>query len=388
MILQTPLRSSLISKRFATLVAVAAAVFASVMATGCGDGGPQLYVNRGYVNLDALMHRSPGWRNVVLLDGDLAHVGTVGAPVTQIAYDRSLTALSPLADLLPGSSAGISVLESDELTQRADRDVWRMAERRAMSRERLLERLNENWQLESSDQYDSTVERIYRDYGQRVNMIYSEQNSKRLNLELQIGALIKILVDWAGSGPPPTPRLNAARQDLVVKRLALQQITGKLTEDLSAARADRDEQLAEAIRVRNSYVADQTQKTRDTLEKADEIQLAAERARLQQQVLQLSQDSAEAQRVSVHRLDAVHPVTIRLSSVPAPPDSRADKSAALFGLLQQRKRRVAFIYESVRSSALDVAAQKHWEIDFTKSGSRETDLTDRVAALIAARSND
>jgi len=340
------------------------------------------------VNLDALVKASPGWANVAQLTNDIATVASVRKTVPSPGFDGNLATLPSIAGLKTHGAIGVSSPQYEELWRRANRDLRLLADRRAISRNQQLERQSESWSLAASDEYDASAETIALTYAQRVEDIYSAQKAERISLELQIATLRKTLSDWAASAPPPTPRLNAAKADLAAKEAKLQAVGDTLAGKLVSARHDRDRQLAEAQNERDTYVSVRLNAERDRLEKIDSDHLAEERVRLAEQIKQLVAESSSAERASILKLQALKPYSENMTGTPAAPEDADGANSAVATLVNQRNRRQAFLYDAVRASALKIAERKHWNIVFIKNGSTRTDLTGKIAAIMAARSTD
>ena len=367
-------------------MAVAAAVI--LLLSGCSDQRPVFTRTTGYVNLDALVKASPGWANVAQLTNDIATVASVRKTVPSPGFDGNLATLPSIAGLKTHGAIGVSSPQYEELWRRANRDLRLLADRRAISRNQQLERQSESWSLAASDEYDASAETIALTYAQRVEDIYSAQKAERISLELQIATLRKTLSDWAASAPPPTPRLNAAKADLAAKEAKLQAVGDTLAGKLVSARHDRDRQLAEAQNERDTYVSVRLNAERDRLEKIDSDHLAEERVRLAEQIKQLVAESSSAERASILKLQALKPYSENMTGTPAAPEDADGANSAVATLVNQRNRRQAFLYDAVRASALKIAERKHWNIVFIKNGSTRTDLTGKIAAIMAARSTD
>ena len=388
MILQKTLQSASISKSKRNLSTAAAAAVILVLTAGCSDQRPVFTRTTGYVNLDALVKASPGWANVDQLTNDIATVASVRKTVPPPGFDGNLATLPSIAGLKTEGTMGVSSPEYAELWRRANRDLRLLADRRAISRNQQLERQSESWSLAASDEYDASAETIALTYAQRVEDIYSAQKAERISLELQIATLRKTLSDWAASAPPPTPRLNAAKADLAAKEAELQAVGDGLTGKLAAARHDRDRQLADAQNERDTYVSVRLNAERDRLEKIDSDHLAEERVRLAEQIKQLVAESSSAERASILKLQALKPYSEDMTGTPVAPEDASGANSAIATLVNQRNRRKAFLYDTVRASALKIAERKHWNIVFIKNGSTRTDLTGKIAAIMAARSTD
>jgi len=388
MILPTTLQSVSTSKIKRNAFCVVLAVVVLSVSSGCSDQRPILTKASGYVNLDTLVRASPGWKNVAQLTSDITAIGAARTAVKPQGFDSQLATLPSIAGLTTQGTIGLGSPEYQELWRRANRDLLLLAKSRAISRDQQIERLSETWSLAASDEYDATQAAITQKYAQRIEGIYASQTAERISLDLQIAQLKKILLNWQASAPPPTPKLNAAKAELSAKQAQLQTLAGSLAGEVAAAKSDRDDQLAQARSKRDGFVPAQVRAERARLEKIDSDHLSAERLRLSEQIRQLLTESSAAQRDSILKLKALKPYTESMAVVTAAPSATSGANSAIEALVNQRSRREAFLYDTVRAAALAIAEKKHWNIEFVKNGSTRTDLTGKIAAIMAARSTD
>ncbi len=365
-----------------------AAVVTLTVTAGCGQRRPLFARQTGYVDIDALVKASPGWSTVNQLSDDISTIAKSRKSVPVLGFDRDLANLPSIAALKTRGSSGLGSSEYQKLWRRANRDLELLAQRRQVSRDQQVERQSEGWSIAAEDQYNSAMSSIGLNYTQRVGQIYGEQRAERISLDLQIDQLNKTISNWAGSAPPPTPRLNAAKAQLAAKTAELKTIGDALHAKLEAAQNDRDEQQADAERQRESYVVTRVAAERERLEKIDRDHLAEERVRLAEQIRQLLTASASAERTSILKLEALTPYEETMNSVPVEPATDSEANAAIAGLVKQRNRRETFLYNAVRARALKIADEQHWTIEFVKNGSTKTDLTGKIAAIMATRSTD
>lgn len=346
---------------------------------GCGHGArtpaPLPPPVRGHADLEALVHRHPGWKGVQQFDQALVRLQYAAThPVPSLTPDTGLGTLPPVdAEMAPTSVPALQA-EAQRLSGVQTTQIARLRTQLAQNRERQIAQERESWIKEAQLTYEKAVAAVQAAYARRVARLTSERDVQSVNLTLQIRALEKIVNGWDNS-VPPTPELNQAKADLVQKRAALAALDASQSASFVAARASRDQALAQARGVRDAFVQAQTVTRESSLKAADEGQIAAFSAGLSAQRLSLLRD------VQAFRASSV-PAAGNLGAQALPPEAGgrggpalANLRAARSRLIAQRARWIAFLYDDTRAAALDVAERRRWIVSFDSAHPQGQDLT-------------
>jgi hypothetical protein len=329
---------------------------------------------RGYADLNVLVRSHPGWIGLVRYNLALKRLAVAARQAPpKIGGDLGLTTLPPaeagvMVPPEPALQAERQRLEAVQ-TDQAERLRRRQAESRRLqiARERLV------WEHEASTQYTKSADAAQAAYLQSVRRLVAEGGSRRLNLDLQIKALNKIVAGWDAS-TPPTPKLIRAKKALAAKQVelaALDEATRQSGAQARQARAD-------------AFVAAQAQTEETRLAAQDAGEAQALQARLTSEQEALVRQERTLSIASAPPAGALGAENLPLTAGPVTLSPGVERSLrqTRTQLLAQRARWVAFLYSDTRAAVQDAAAQKHWIVTFRGPVRGERDLTAPLAHLL------
>ncbi len=358
--------------------------------SGCGlhpARVAQITPRQGYADLDVLVRSHPGWPGVAQYDLALTRLRNATVRLDSPAADSALAVLPADNAAAPPSPTALARGEAQQLEATRQAQVARVRERRALARQRQLAPLKAAWQREADAEYARQARRAQGAYLRRVRRTLADRDVQRLNLSLQIKALQDIVSGWKAS-TPPTPRLAQARKDLLQKQAQLAQLETARSQALLAAGTERSTVIAQAARVRDTYVQRLTSQKEAVLLAQDERQtevfaqslVRQEQALLKSQAVQAAVPVAPAGPLGAEALPAGH--TPPALSPGSTAKSLRQLQMAQTRLLAQRARWLAFIYDDTRAAALDAAQKRHWSVTFAKTGPGMA-LTAPLAKILA-----
>ncbi len=337
---------------------------------------------RGDADLDALVRHHPGWAGVARYDQALARLdAAANRPTTGLESDSGLAVL-PNVVTEPGQAPALDIAADRQRLAEVERvQVARLKQRQTQSRDRRIALNREVWQRQAQAQYDLALKGAQAAYLRQVQTLGLDREARRLNLTLQIKALQKIVTGWNNS-VPPTPELNLAKTDLAKKQAESEALNQTVAQAAVQARADRDAADAQALAVRDAYIAGQSDQLAARLLAQDAQQTAALQARLTQQQAALLREEQAPPNQAVPAAGE-----LGVQSLPSGPSPAVAASSAAAHSLRlserllqaQRTRWVAFIYDDTRAAALDVAGRHHWIVTFRRPAPGARDLTAPLA---------
>lgn len=354
--------------------------------SGCGHGprtpAPLPPPVRGHADLDALVHRHPGWKGVQQFDQALIRLQYAAThPVPALTPDTGLGTLPPVdAEMMPTPVPALQA-EALRLSGVEAAQAARLRAQLAKNRARQIAQERETWDKEAQLSYAKAVAAAQTAYAQRVAQLTAERDAQSVNLLLQIQALEKIVKGWNDS-IPPTPELNQAKTDLVRKQAELAALDASQSAGFVEARAARDQALARARQEREAFVQAQALARETSLKALDEGQIAAFSAGLTSQRLSLLRTAQSFRAASV-------PAAGNLGAESLPPEGAgrggpalANLRAARSRLIAQRARWIAFLYDDTRAAVLDVAERRRWIVSFDSAHPQGQDLTAPLAQAL------
>ena len=204
-------------------------------------------------------------------------------------------------------------------------------------------------------------------------------------LQANVAALTQTLNHW-DSSKPPAPALNRLRLKVEADRQRLEDLIAGILATRTAARAARSEAVQRMREARAGYVQSQGDLLTARLEADDTRVLDAQKQRLSDQRLVLLAALARPEPVSVAAAGNAGALTL-----PQGPDaaraslSAASLAAARTRLSAQRRRWLRYLSDDTRASALDAAAQRHWNITFGPPRRGDKDMTDDLESVLASK---
>ncbi len=327
---------------------------------------------KGYVNLETLVRRHPGWDGVGRYDAalkrlDRAVSGVPGTPVTPAVT------LPPLAALPPGQnvSTGGDAQAATHLRAVQQSLLAGIRARRALARDEQIARQRSLWRREARQLFPVPTQStdVVPDFNLQL-------------LRVNVKALTQTLENWKLS-MPPTPRLDALRVKVEADRnrlLALIASREKAVRDkLDTYEAQRRDLRA----ARLSYVEAQADALSARLEREDARALAAQQARLSGQRAALLTALARPVPMTVPAAGTLGQVTLPS----APGAARAALSASALRaartrLEAQRTRWLRYLYDDTKAAAEDAAERRHWTITFGPPSASQRDLTGSVTEAL------
>jgi hypothetical protein len=326
---------------------------------------------RGYVDLDALTRRHPGWSGVSQYDAALRRLETAGRslPPTNRPDQKiaTLPALPPaLGDSgLPAADAGQI---GSRLTSVQRSLVDGLRSRRGMARADQIASRQDGWVREARQQYPVPPEKATLQPDLALQL-----------LQANVETLTRTLDGWKES-VPPAPQREALRAKVEADRARLQRLGAARVQARDAERARQEVERQRLREARVAYVQTQADTLNSRLRAGDERFIAGQQARLTRQRTDLLGALVRPAPISV-------PAAGDAGAQTLPKGPRAVQ-AALAGkslaeaeahLGAQKARWVRHLYDDTRAAAQDTADQRHLDVTFGPPRPGDRDLTPALA---------
>jgi len=333
---------------------------------------------RGYVNLDALTRRHPGWSGVGRYDAALRRLGAAARALPPA--DRPDQKIATLPALPPAAGEDGAALPTAAVSQAGNRltAVQRslldgLRSRREMARADQIASRQDGWLREARQQYPIPTERaaIQPDLALQL-------------LQANVEALTKTLDGWK-EAVPPAPKRETLRAKVEAERARLQALIAARVQARDAAQARQEVEIRRLQEARTAYVQTQADSLESRLRDGDARFLAGQQARLTQQRTALLGALARPAPVSVPV--AGDAGARSLSAGPGAGQAAfAGKSLAEAGthLSAQRARWVRHLYDDTRAAAQDTADQQNLDVTFGPPRPGDRDLTPTLAQAMKA----
>jgi len=332
---------------------------------------------RGYVSLDVLTRRHPGWGGVSRYDAALKRLEEAARSLPPAGRpDRKIATLPALS---PGPAQAAEVPAAD---------IGAAASRLGSVQRSLLDGLTARRAAARADQVASQRDGWRRAARQQYPVLAGTAPTQP-DLEIQllqanVEALTSTLNGWKES-TPPAPRRAALRVKVEADRARLQAL---IAARASARDAEQSRQAAEVRRLREArvaYVRAQADGLESRLRATDGRYLADQQVRLTRQRAALLGALALPAPVGVPADGDAGARTL-----PSGRDAgraalaQASLTAAEAHLAAQRARWVGHLYDDTLAAARDAAGQKNWDVTFGPPRPGDRDLTQPMAQAMRA----
>lgn len=353
----------------------------ALIGSGCGTQkrpAPPPVI-RGYVNLDALIHRHPGWSGVSQYDAALRRLETAarslppaGRPDEKIATLPALPMMDGLNSMAPGGDARQI---ADRLTSVQQSLLAAVRSRREMARLDRLRSQRDVWRREARLKFP----------------VPTETTAVQPDLELQllqanVDALTRTLDSklWR-QAPPPAPTREALRAKVAADRARLDALIAERGQKGAALRAQYLEARQQARATRTLYVQTQADDLAGRLRADDERVIASQQARLVHQRATLLEALARPAALSVPTAGNAGTETLPQGhGNPQAALARKSLTAAVAHLQAQRTRWIKYLYDDTQAAARDAAGQRNWNVTFGPPRPGDRDLTQPLAQALAS----
>lgn len=327
---------------------------------------------KGYVNLETLVRRHPGWDGVGRYDAALTRLdravsGVPGTPATPAVT------LPPLAALPPGQgvSQGGDAQAAAHLRAVQQSLLAGIRARRALARDEQIARQRSLWRREARQLFPVPTQPtdVVPDFNVQL-------------LRVNVRTLTQTLENWKLS-TPPTPRLDALHLKVQADRDRLLALIAEYEAAVQGRQNTHDAQVRSRREARLSYVEAQADALSARLEREDAGALAAQQARLSAQRAALLTALARPVPMTVPAEGSLGQVTLPS----APGAARAALSASALRaartrLEAQRTRWLRYLYDDTKAAAEDTAERRHWTITFGPPPAGQRDLTGPVTEAL------
>ena len=332
----------------------------------------------GYADLNALVRRQPGWSGLAQYDAALSRLDLEARSLPPLGQPDPKMAVLPALTLGTGPGATPGAKDVSEIGQHLSfvqqSLIGSLNDRRSLARADQLRRQQELWRREARRLYPVPA---------RTAAVTSDLSLQLL--QANVAALTQTLNHW-DSSKPPAPALNRLRLKVEADRQRLEDLIAGILATRTAARAARSEAVQRMREARAGYVQSQGDLLTARLEADDTRVLDAQKQRLSDQRLVLLAALARPEPVSVAAAGNAGALTL-----PQGPDaaraslSAASLAAARTRLSAQRRRWLRYLSDDTRASALDAAAQRHWNITFGPPRRGDKDMTDDLESVLASK---
>ncbi len=401
------------------------ATLAAVMLAGCA-GTPSKVVPTaaaGPVNLDRLVRLNPMWSRVAAIDDILAALPRdSGLSLAQEPSRAYLAAETQSTDTnAPGErTAGDLATEKVRLSAVRDHDARELAERLTIARDYRLSVETYAWNREAAVRVHAEQQAANAEYAAEYAAAMQDRTIGRLNLQLRVYALENLVSGWlavvqmdprlpAGlkrvtpdraaldrmtlpqvsalasamsrwsDGTLAPPMVVADAKELVAGRTALERMTGDQVAALAALDRENAANQQRAVDEGIAYVAQQRRQQDVELLRSDAVRVAAEERRLRLETNSVLSEVAAVERRVWIKTAMPGSISVKYHWPAAAPAAQNDVRSRL---LLQRAHWLEYVYDDTRAAAIDVAAQKHWRLQFTQHAAGSSDLTQRVAQVL------
>lgn len=322
----------------------------------------------GYANLAVLVTRQPGWSGLAQYDAAMARVNRAARNLPPAGQADPKIAILPA--LPPGSGQG---------TVPGAKNVGEIARHLSFVQESLVGSLDDRRKIARADQISRQQDLWQRD-ARRLFPVPARTAEISSDLTLQllqanVATLTRTLDHWDNS-KPPAPDLDRLKLKVEAERRRVQELIAARIQTRETARTARLAAIQRQRQARLDYVQAQGAALTAHLETDDDRVLNAQKQRLSAQRLALLDALARPEPISV-------PVAGNAGILVLPNGpgaaraslSAASLAAARTKLLAQRGRWVQYLDDDTRASALDAAAQHHWNITFGPPRPGDRDMT-------------
>lgn len=331
---------------------------------------------RGYINLEALTRRHPGWSGVSQYDVALQRLQTAARSLPPTDRPDGKIALLPA---LPPDT-GVSALPAA--------DAGQIGSRLTSVQRSLLEGLRSRRETARADQISSRQDGWRREARQRYP-VSKETSVIQPDLELQllqanVETLTKTLNGWKES-VPPAPKREALRAKVEADRSRLQDLIAARVQARDAAQARRVSEVQRLQDARAAYVQTQSEALGSRLQAGDDRYLASQQGRLTQQRTALLGALALPVPVAVPAAGDVGAQTLpKGPGVALAALSKGSLIEAETHLSAQRARWVRHLHDDTKAAAQDTADQHNWDVTFGPPRPGDRDLTQAMTQAMKA----
>ena len=333
---------------------------------------------RGYVSLDVLTRRHPGWSGVSRYDAALDRIEAAARSLPP--PDRPDEKIATLPALPPAPAGASEALPPADLGREHTRLIAvqqslleGLRSRRGMARAEQIAGHRDGWQRAARQQYP----------------LPTGTAAIRPDLELQllrtdIAALTQTVDSspWR-QAPPPAPKREALRAKVEADSDRLQVLSAARVQERDAELTRQEAEFRRIQAARTAYAQAQADALETRLRASDERFLADQQGRLTRQRAALLGALARPVPVS-----AAGDAGAR--ALPKGPDAgraalaRKSLTEAEVRLTAQKARWVRHLYDDTRASALDTAGLRNWDVTFGPPRPGDRDLTQPMAAAMKA----
>lgn len=353
----------------------------ALIGSGCGtQKRPAPPPIRGYVNLDALVYRHPGWGGVSQYDAALRRLEAAALSLPAAGRPDEKIAVLPALPPTEGVSS----------TSVPGGDVRRIADHLNSVQQSLLEAVRSRREMARLDQLRGQRD-VWRREARLKFPAPTETTAVQPDLELQLlQANIDALTQTLNSklwqqAPPPAPVREALQGKVAADRARLDVL---IAERLQKTEALREQYVAERQRMRDGravYVQTQAGDLEARLRADDERVIATQHARLAHQRVTLLNALARPTVISVPPEGNTGAEALPQSrGNPQAVLSRTSLMAAVIHLQVQRARWIKYLYDDTQAAARDAAGRRNWEVTFGPPRPGDRDLTQPVAQALAS----
>ncbi len=330
---------------------------------------------RGYVNLDALTRRHPGWGGVSRYDAALKRLATAARSLPPV--DRPDQKIATLPALPPAPVGGGEVLPPADVGQAKSRlsAVQRslldgLRSRREMARADQIASQQDGWQRAARQQYPAPT-----------GAVAIQPDLELQVLQANIDALTQTLNSklWE-QAPPPAPRREALRAKVEADRARLQDLIAGRAQARDSAQARQEEAGRRLREARIAYAQAQADALGSRLRASDERFIADQQGRLTHQRTALLGALALSVPVVAPAFGDAGAQTL-----PKGPDAgqaalaQASLKEAEAHLSAQRARWIRHLYDDTMAAARDTASRRNWDVTFGPPRPGDRDLTQPLA---------
>lgn len=332
---------------------------------------------RGYVNLDILARRHPGWGGVGRYDAALSRLETAARSLPPA--DRSDQKIAVLPALPPALVQTVEVSSTDLSAASA---------RLSSIQESLLGGLRSRREAARADQIASQQDN-WRRAARQLYALPTGAAPTSPDLELQllqanVETLTSTLNGWKES-TLPAPKWEALRAKVEADHARLQALIAARTQARDAEKARQEAEVLRLREARIAYVRMQASMLESRLLAADDHYLAGQQARLTRQRDALLGALALPAPVGVAADgNAGAEALPKGRSAGRAALAQASLTAAEAHLTAQRARWVRHLYDDTLAAARDTAGQKNWDVTFGPPRPGDRDLTQPMTQAMRA----
>lgn len=330
---------------------------------------------RGYVNLDTLTRRHPGWSGVSRYDAALRRLETAAQSLPPTGRPDQKIATLPAAPADDGAARPMADIgrAGSRLTdvQRSLLDGLRS--RRGTARADQIASRQDGWRREARQQYPVLLETVAIQPDLELQL-----------LQANVETLTKTLDGWKES-LPPAPKREALRAKVEADRARLQALIAARVQARDAAQARQKAERRRLREARIAYVQTQADALEARLRANDQRFIADQQVRLTRQRTDLLDALARRAPVSVPAAGNAGAQALPKGPGAAQAALAGDSlTAAKARLSAQRARWVRHLYDDTRAAAQDTADQRNWDVTFGPPRPEDRDLTSALAQAMGA----